>query len=51
MNCIEIFSATSIKPFIGIESVNIFMTRKTTFSALALRWLLIEIVSGLTFNL
>ena len=47
----EIFSATSVEPFIGIELVDTFMTGKTTFSDLKLRWLLIEIISGLIFNL
>ena len=47
---LEIFSATSVEPFIGIESIDTFITGKTIFPDLELGWLLIEIISGLTFN-
>ena len=47
---LKIFSATSVEPFIGIESIDTFITGKTTFPDLELGWLLIEIISRLTFN-
>lgn len=47
---LEILCATSVKSFIGIKSVDTFITGKTTFPDLEFGWLLIEIILGLLFN-